>query len=301
MLPIAASAFCVALAVAAALVLFAGVLRFGTPALSGLTTASGIDDDHRPVDRTGEFAGDERRIYCCARATAFADTVLEVRWYLGGAQVGGYSARFGELARSHDVRFLARRGNVAFFMEKPREGWLGGRYRAVLFVDGERVGEVAFTVEQSEGDSGLRVYREPSGAFSVGVPHGWSPADGSTLDGASAGFLAQGDGYPPRFVVGPTEYESAEPSYLNGTVPAGGEEEETGARFQAYSLGDTAAARREFSWEYMDGDEAVELRTVQVVAQGTDGNVYSLNCHSEASDFELNLPVFNAIVNSFRL
>ncbi len=296
-LAITIAAACMALVVVLTVLFFTGVLRFSSPSLSGVKTAAKVDSRYRPVDPTDEFTGRERRVYCCARLKAFEDTVLEVRWYLGSAQVGGYSGTFGAIAKKTTGRSLAARGNVAFYLDRPADGWLGGDYRVTVYVDGRREGEATFTMGQLESGSGLVTYEDPEGAFTIGVPSGWAIADEASTDEALAGFTAQGSVYPPRFAVVETGYTSVDPAYLNGVLaPEGGA---PASQFQVYSLGGTPAARREFEWDHRSGERNLKLRTVQVVAQGADGTVLGLNCHSLSSDFEANLPVFNAVINSF--
>jgi hypothetical protein len=298
-LAISLSAACMALVVALSVLFFTGVLRIGAVRLSGVKTAAKVDSRYRPVEATDEFSGKERRIYCCCRIKAFEDTVLEVRWYLGGAQVGGYAGTFGAIARKATGRSLPARGDVAFYLDRPSDGWLGGDYRVAIYADGRRKAEETFSIGQLERGSGLVTYEDPEGSFSVGVPYSWTAADSETVDEALAGFTAQGNGYPPRFVVVETGYESADPNYLNGVLAPGGGT--PASQFQAYSLGETAAARRDFEWDYRSGESTLKLHTVQVVAQGPEGDVLGLNCHSLAADYEANLPVFNAIINSFKL
>ena len=292
-------AVCTAAAVALGVMFFTGVVRFGTPGVSGVTMASKIDVRRRPVEKKARFSGSEQRIYCCARVRAFEDTVLEARWYLGSSQVGGYSTRYGSLTRSSTGKFITSGGNVAFSLERPPAGWLGGDYQVRVYLDAKRAGNTGFSIKQRDGGSGLSTYRDPAGVFSVGVPYGWSAADESTLDGALAGFLGQGGDYPPRFVVVSTDYTSVDPAYLNGSLSKDGTAA-SGEQFQAYSLGESPGARREFEWDYESGEETFKLRSVQVLVQAKDGKVYGLNCHSKAEDFKSNLPVFNSIINSFR-
>lgn len=298
-LPVVIIAVCTAAAVALAVIFFTGVVRFGTPRVSGLTMASKIDVRRRPVEKKARFSGSEQRIYCCARVRAFEDTVIEARWYLGSSQVGGYSARYGSLTQTSTGKFITAGGDVAFFLDRPPDGWLGGDYQVRVYLDAKRAVKAGFSIKQREDGSGLSTYQDPAGVFSVGVPYGWAAADESTLDGALAGFLGQGGDYPPRFVVVSTDYTSVDPAYLNGTLSQDGTTA-PGEQFQAYSLGESPGARREFEWDYKSGEETFKLRSVQVVVQAKDGKVYGLNCHSKAEDFKSNLPVFNSIINSFR-
>jgi hypothetical protein len=277
--------------------LFAGVIRFGTPRVSTLTMASRIDSRQRPVVKQSSFDGSEPRIYCCARVRAFEDSVLEARWFRGGAQVGGLSSKFGALTHSSPGKLLTSRGDIAFYLGRPPSGWREGSYQVRVYIDGKRGRDVAFSIAARGRESGASVYSDPGGLFSVKVPGGWTDADPATLDGGLAGFTSTGGEYPPRFVVVQTSFTSVDPAYLDGEVNQGSQQS-TG-QFQPYSFGSNPGARRDFLWDYRSGGKTFKLHSVQAVVQGPNGTVYGVNCHSLASDYDQNLPVFNSIVNSF--
>ena len=66
-------------------------------------------------------------------------------------------------------------------------------------------------------------------------------------------------------------------------------------------MGNSPGARRDFEWDHMSGNTKLKLHSVQVVVQGADGKVYGINCHSMASSYDTNLPVFNYVISSFKL
>lgn len=294
-------------AIAAALVLlvalvtflfFAGVIRFGTPVVSSLTMASKIDSHQRPVVKKSNFDGSEKRIYCCARVRAFEDTVLEARWYRGNAQVGGITGKFAALTHSSSGKLLTSRGDIAFYLDKPPSGWVSGSYQLRMYINGKRGPDVGFSMAARGQEGTSQAYSDPGGLFSVKVPDGWLDADSTTLEGALAGFTATTGEYPPRFVVIQTDYTSVDPAYLNGLVNQG--VQQSSGQFQPYSFGNNPGARRDFEWDYKSGDKTLKLHTVQAVVQGSNGTVFSVNCHSLASEYDSDLPVFNSIINSFR-
>lgn len=278
---------------------FAGVIRFGTPNASSLTIASKIDGRKRATVRKTKFDGSEQRIYCCSRFRAFEDTVLEARWFREGAQVGGFSGKFGALTRTSTVRFLVLSGDVAFYLTRPPAGWTGGSYRVRVYIDGKRAREVGFSLSSRGRQAGTTTYKDPGGLFTLELPNGWVEANAETLNGARAGFIGPGSGYAPRLVVVPTDFTSVDTSYLNGAVAQEGQQ--NGGQFQPYSMGNSPGARRDFEWDHMSGNTKLKLHSVQVVVQGADGKVYGINCHTEATNYDTNLPVFNSIISSFKL
>lgn len=288
------------LAVTVALVLLlAGVIRFGRPRLRDVTTSARIDSSGRPVDPGSSFEQSDPRVYCCAAVKAFDDTVLESRWYAGKLQVGGYSCVFGAITRSSSGRFAPAEGRVAFYLDRPETGWAGGEYTVQLFADGVKAGEAGFTVSGGESAEGT-TYRDPSGLFSVSAPAGWvrsGSGSGSGSGGLLAAFSEPSGSYPARFAVVSTEVQSVDPGYLNRVL---GPESEAG-KFEQYSLGDSAGARRDYLWDTQVGERDVELHSIQVLTAAGDGRVYGLNCHVRKGEYDRYLPVFNEIINSFRL
>jgi hypothetical protein len=289
----------VSVVVALSLLVFSGIIRFGTPELSSLTMASKVDGRKRPVERNVIFNGQEKRIYCCTRVKAFEDTVLEARWYRQDAQVGGFSGKFGALTDTSTVRFLVLRGNVAFYLSKPATGWLGGSYRVSINIDGKHAREAGFTITSRGQESGTTTYNDSGGLFSMELPHTWDYAEADTLRGALAGFVGPGSGYAPRVVITPTELTSVDTAYLNQVLAQQGQQ--GAGQFQPYSMGNNPGARRDFEWDHKYSGKKLKMHTVQVVFQLADAKVYSINCHSSAADFQKNLPVLNSIINSFKI
>lgn len=290
----------VAVVVAVSVVFLLGVVKFGKPSLSGSALASQIDSSRKPVDTTSRFSADDAAIYCCANVRAFGDTLFEARWYRTGLQVGYYKGRFGAMAGAPPVKFLPTGGRVAFKLERPKDGWAGGPYSVRIMMNGKRAAALDFMVSEAapEGLIGAR-YTDPSGAFSIIVPDGWRSAEAASIGGGLAGFIAPSaqSAYPPRFVVSSTDYASADVAYLNEQIKqASPKPTEV---FAGYSLGETPAARRTFDWDFKIGDQQYGLRTIQVVVQ-KGGKVYSIDCHSLATDFAKNEKTFNAIIETFK-
>lgn len=289
-------AFALVLAAAAAgVAMLTGVVKFGKPRVIELTMASRIDDSGRPLKETETFDDKDPRVYCCARVRAFDDSIIESRWFLGGLQVGGYGVRFGALDRSSGGRIVPAGGWVSFYLKKPRGGWSAGKYKVKVYIDGSGPTEAVFRIGESDGKNESATYRDPDGAFQVDVPAGWTAAEVDPESGELAGFLGTGDEYPPRFVVLETDLDSADPATLNELLP-----ESTG-QYNGYSLGERPAARRDYEWDFLSEGKTLKLHSIQVLAQGSDGTVYGLNCHSLADEYEDNLPDFNEVINSFRL
>lgn len=287
---------CAAAVVALAFVFLAGAVRFGTPRATGIVTSAGINDRNRPTSKQNSFDARVPRVYCCTRVRAFQDTVLEARWFLGPAQVGGFSGTFGAMTRTSTGKFLTSAGDVAFSLRKPPTGWSGGDYTVQIYVNGKLSGSTRFTVRVEGQAVTTSTYSDPQGRFKVDVPNGWLEADSTTFDNALVGFIGAGSSYAPRFAVTQTGFASADPGTLNSDPGAA----QGSAQFQPYSLGSTPAARRDFEWDYGSGGKTLKLHTVQVVVQGNE-TVYGIDCHSLASDYNKNLPTFNVIINSFRL
>ena len=283
-------------------VVIAGVVRFGTVKVSSVAIASKVDaKTGKPIKKTNRFSAGQERVYCCVYARAFEDTVLESRWYHGGKLIGRSGGKFKELIGASTGKFKTAGGNIAFYLERPTGGWEEGSYRVELLMAGKQGPKASFTVAKggSEEDQGMLEYTDPSDRFSLRYPDGWEQAGTGTLDGALAGFIATGGGdYPPRFAVVMTDFESVNIDYLNGVLKAEGKPDSE--MFSPYSLGDKQGARRTYTWEYKSGDKTVQLRSIQTVVQGSK-HVYGLNCHSEAPQFDANLPVFDSIINSFRV
>lgn len=277
-----------------------GVFRLGRPEASSVATASRIDASKKPVEPTARFDPGDLRIYCTARVRAFEDTIVEARWLKGKQLVRSFARPFSRLTGISAGRLFPSTADVAFFIERPQGGWTPGTYVVQVRLDGRTAGSADFAVTGGQGEEEgpqQNTYREPDGSFTVSYPADWSVADPASLGDALAGFISPGSGdFPARFVVLLTEYESAEPEYLNGmlALPAG----EQG--FAAYSLGEARGARRTYNWVFATEGGPVELKSTQVVMPGGKG-VYALNCHSLASEFDDNAPAFNAIINSFRV
>jgi hypothetical protein len=289
-------AFMLVLAAAAAgAVVLTGVVKFGKPRVLGLSMASEIDRNARPLEKTQVFDEDDPRVYCCARVRAFDDSIVESRWYLGGLQVGGYGVRFGSLDSSSGGRIVPAGGWVSFYLKRPRGGWSAGEYTVKVYIDGVGPTEEKFRIGEADGKSESATYRDPDGRFQVDVPAGWTAGEIDPESGELAGFLGEGEDYPPRFVVLETDFDTVDPTALNALLP-----ESTG-KFNGYSLGERPGARRDYQWDYLSDGETLKLHSIQVLAQASDGTVYGLNCHSLADEYEENLPVFNEIANSFRL
>jgi hypothetical protein len=279
-----------------------GVLRIGSPRITSISTASRVDGSERPVNGVNRFPQGAARIFCCARVTGFRDTVVEARWYHGGSQVKSYSTRFGALSGGTAGGIFPAGANVAFYLDRPPEGWPAGAYTVTVTLNGKKGARASFTVAAaSTGEASIApgVYNDATGAFSVSYPADWTQADATSSEGVMVSFIAHDSGeYPPRFAVVSTDYSSAAPDYLNGLLADSGASKEE--MFSAYSLGGTSGARRTYRWTYGEGQSAVELESIQVVMQGKEG-VLALNCHSLAAGFDSALPTFNQIINSFRV
>jgi len=290
----------IALIVALSVIFLTGVVKLGKPSVGSIALASRVNSSNKPADSRARFTSDDGAIYCCANVRAFGSTRLEARWYQAGTQVADFKRTFGAMAGTPPARFLTARGNVAFKLERPEEGWAGGPYSVKVLVDGKSAGERAFMVSEARtaGIAGVR-YNDPAGGFSITVPEGWVAAEKSTLSGGLAGFMAPAgqSPYPPRFAVSLTDFTSVDPSYLNGIMKQAGAKDEQ--LFGPYAIMDLAGARRTFDWDFTSGAQQFRLRTTQVVVQVGD-KVYSIDCHSLVTEIPANEPTFNVVINSFR-
>jgi hypothetical protein len=290
----------IALIVALSVVFLTGAVKLGKPAVGSISLASRVSSSNRPLDSRARFTSDDAAIYCCASVRAFGATRLEARWYQAGAQMADFKGTFGAMAGTPPAKFLTARGNVAFKLERPKEGWVGGPYSVKVLVNGKAAGERAFMVSEAAtaGVAGVR-YNDPAGGFSIMVPEGWVAADKSTLGGGLAGFIAPAgqSPYPPRFAVSLTDFTSVDPAYLNEIIKKAGAKDEQ--LFGPYSIMDLAGARRTFDWDFQSGGQNFRLRTIQVVVQ-TGDKIYSIDCHSLVTEFPSNASTFNAVINSFR-
>ena len=275
----------------------AGVVRFGHPSVSSAVTASSVEGS-RPSRLARTFSENAPRIYLCATLRAFSDSVLEARWYSGSALECVTSRKFSEFAGPAPGSFAPSTADAVFYLERPRGGWPPGSHSVTITVDGKQLAKNDFTIGRP--GPGLDVYvpyEDPGGAFSLGVPAGWSKAEQSSTGGAVVGFVAPSDpGYPPRFAVSLTDFTSADPAYLDSQLSTSEQSE----KFRPYSLGESRGARREYSWEHNEGGKSVKLKSIQVVLQGK-GKVYSLDCHCASEDYASLSGVLDHIVNSFRV
>lgn len=288
---------------AVAVLLLAGVIRFGSAVVNETVTSRSVDPAGRPASKTTTFPPTSERIYCCVQGRFFEDTRLEAAWYFGSKRIAKSGGTCGSLGGASGGRFAATSMWLDFFIERPEGGWSAGRYEVRVLLNGNRVSTERFTVgkeeSEPEDEPGNKTYRDPQGAFSFRYPSQWVKADPASLDGASVGFASPAGGEPPPSVaVVKTELESASLDYLNGLLEKEGVPKEE--RFATYSLGDKKGARREFAWEMDLSGRKVPMKTIQVVVKGKDG-VYEMNAHSAAADFEKNSSVLDAIVNSFRV
>ncbi len=295
-------ALLVAALVALGAVFLTGVVRSGTVKISKVTMASKVDaKTGKPLEKTSSFSDRQVRVYCCAYARAFEDTVLESRWYHGGKLVGRSKGKFKELIGASTGKFITAGGNVAFYLDRPAGGWTPGAYRVELLIAGKQAPGASFTVAKrgSEESRVILEYTDPAGRFSVRYPEGWEQADSKTLDGALVGFVApDGGDYPLRFAIVMTDFESAGIDDLNGVLKAEGKPDSE--MFSSYSFGEKQGARRMYTWESESGEGTVQSKSIQAVVQGSR-HVYGLNCHCRASQFDANLPVFDSIISSFRV
>lgn len=293
-------ALTLAVLIALAVLFLTGTVRFGTTSVTAVTLASKVDASGRPLDSKARFTDEDASVYCCANVRAFASTRLESKWFLAGKQVSSTRSTYAKMAGTPPARFVTSRGRVCFRLERPSGGWAGGPYSVKVFLNGKQAAQKDFMISEARPDGmvGLR-YTDPSGLFSIVVPEGWRAAEKSSLGGALAGFMAPAGqaAYTPRFAVSLTDFESADVEYLNRAIgPAGAT---TLDSFVPYAIGELAGARRTFEWDFSENGQVHRLRTIQVVVQTPQG-VFSIDCHSLASDFTANEPVFNAIVNTFR-
>ncbi|MFH1150316.1 MAG: hypothetical protein V1748_07570 [Actinomycetota bacterium] len=277
--------------------LFAGAIRFGRPGAGKVQTAASVDSGLKPVEAASRFGPDDERIYCCAVVRAYQDTVVGTQWRRGAAMVASMSGRFGDLARGSATKFLLSSGRVAFYLQKPAGGWQPGSYTVGLSIDGKAAGETSFAVSGDGASSRGTTYRDPSGRFTVEVPTGWIEMDQRSTGGALAGFMAPASGYAPRFVVVSTPMTSATPESLNAALAAEGVPEQE--RFTAITLGTLVGARRTYEWDLEENGGKTRLKSIQVVVDMGNGTVLEINCHSQATRFDENLPTFNSVINSF--
>ena len=281
-------------------VVFAGAVRLGAPAVSGVTMSAGIDRRDKPSDATRRFSTDTERIYCCARVRAFDDTVLAARWSLGDRPIKTVMRTFSRLAGVTRTFVFPVTADVAFYLVKPAGGWTQGVYEVEVTAGGRRSSKASFTVvggTKEVSGSTTNAYTDPAGEFTVTYPEGWveSPDTESLVE-----FVAPlGGSYPPRFAVVGTDLTSASQDDLNGNLDSAAAG--PGEQFTAYSLGGASGAKRVYRWTYQaDDGSSLSLETMQVLVKGKDG-VYGVNCHALASDFDQYLPTFDALVNSFRV
>jgi hypothetical protein len=187
---------------------------------------------------------------------------------------------------------------VAFYLQRPTGGWQPGSYTVGLSIDGKAAGSASFSISSDGSSRQGTTYKDPSGLFSVDVPRGWTQMDQQSTGGALAGFMGPAAGsYAPRFVVVSTPMTSATPESLNATLASGGVPEQE--RFTAITLGTLVGARRTYEWDLDESGNKTRLKSIQVVVDMGNGKVLEINCHSQALEFDENLPTFNSVINSF--
>lgn len=284
------------------LLLITGVIKIGHTRLKSIVMTNRIDEQTmRPEKSSKTFSGNENRIYCCAEATAFDDTVVRVEWRIGNRLIREQIARFSEVVGSIPAKCLTGTGNVAFYLNRPGGGWPKGYYHVNFQLGDAEPGKVSFAIgeKEYEGSIDLNTYEDPRGLFSIDVPSSWLSADPQTLGGGISGFISNGNNeYPPRIEITATDFENVSTDYLNSILKS--KNIADAELFDSYSLIDNDGARRDFKWTYTEEDKIYELHTIQLVVQGEQA-VYGLNLHSAAADYDDNLPIFNAIISSFQV
>lgn len=288
--------------IAFTILLVTGVIKIGRPQLKSIVMSSGINEQTaKPEKSSKTFSGNENRIYCCAEAAAFDDTVVRVEWRIGNRLIREQVARFSEAVGSIPAKCLTSTGNVAFYLNRPEGGWPKGAYHVNFQLGDTKPRKITFTIGDKEYESSidLSTYEDPGGLFSIGVPSSWLSADPQTLGGGIAGFISdENTEYPPRIEITATSFENVSTDYLNSILKS--QNTADSDLFSSFSMIDSDGARRDFKWTYAEGEKIFELHSIQVVVQG-EQTVYGLNLHSTAADYDKNLPVFNAIINSLQV
>jgi len=278
---------------------FGGFVRIGRPKLLSASICSGTDEQGRPI-RKEVFDSEDTSVTLFASIVAFRETEVEVRWFHEGLPFAKETKTFQDLVGRDAGRIFTARGNVLFELEASSQGLDPGQYEAHVYIDGNKVKTLNFKVLPSDQKTVIlrSQYRDEKHHFIIRYPRDFLKADPATLGGAVVGFISRKESpYPPRFAVTITKFESVSLDYLNGIIKNHGAKEDE--LFYSYSLGACKGARRTFSWEFGE-NEKISLKSIQVVVQGKE-YVYGIDCHSLAGEFDENLPVFNAIISSFRV
>lgn len=283
-------------------VLITGLIKIGHPKLISVVTSDTVDEKTgKPGEEIESFTGNEERIYCCAKARAFDDTVVRVEWRSGDRLIREQRTTFGEVIGSIPAKCLTSEGYLNFYLERPKGGWLSGTYEVTFQLGDIDSKDVTFTVGEEGSESSLQTstYEDPQGLFSIDIPVNWYAADPDSLGGGLAGFLSDESGdYPPRVEILATNLESVSTEYLNGTLAAQGVSESD--FYNPYNIDEQPGAVREFTWTYAEGDKTYELHSIQYVVQGEQA-VYGLNFHCLAADYEKNQQLFTEVAGSFRV
>jgi hypothetical protein len=120
-----------------------GEVSFTTARLSEITMAKSVDETtYKPIEKTNTFSVDTPEIFLSAKfSNAPSDTEIMTEWvYVEDEGLGDY------LIDAVSI-YVTGTNYLAFSMPMPGQGWPQGQYEVIVYVDGEEVETVPFTVQ----------------------------------------------------------------------------------------------------------------------------------------------------------
>ena len=117
-----------------------------SPALSEATMALSVDSEARPVNPTSTFAQDTPEIFCSVLVSNVTEPVdLLSEWYYVEGDLEGVA----DLLIDSVPLTVPVDQYVQFSLTIPDNGWPGGTYKLVIYMDGIEEMSVPFTVESA--------------------------------------------------------------------------------------------------------------------------------------------------------
>jgi len=121
-----------------------GEVSFTTASLSEATMCQSVDKDMRPVNAISVFNADTPKIFCSVKlSNAPPDTEIKAEWiYIEGEVEDLNNFLIDDWSATTEGTHY-----ISTSMTRPYDGWPGGEYKVVLYIDGKEKLSVPFTVK----------------------------------------------------------------------------------------------------------------------------------------------------------
>lgn len=122
-----------------------GEVSFTTAGLSEITMAKSVDETtYKPIEKTATFGVDAPEIFLSAKfSNAPSDTEIMAEW----VYVEGEAEDLRDYLIDAVSIYVAGTDYLSFSLSMPEQGWPRGQYEVILYIDGEEVETVSFTVQ----------------------------------------------------------------------------------------------------------------------------------------------------------